>query len=132
MIFSKICIASDHAGHELKEKIKAYDVSDNVNSFILNGRSMWLPTLTRMSLRANVSDAKALGEDTVTFIFNGKKYVAQTDTAEQMLIQLEIYAKKCYDITQQHYITVDTITELPQCPSYDYTADYPSIPNFVL
>jgi ribose 5-phosphate isomerase B len=30
MLFSKICIASDHAGYELKEKIKIYLINKNV------------------------------------------------------------------------------------------------------
>ena len=30
MLFSKICIASDHAGYDLKERIKEYIIKKNV------------------------------------------------------------------------------------------------------
>lgn len=117
---------------DLCSKIKAYDKSEFVNSFILGENKFWIEKNTRMSLRANVSDDIFNGKEVSVFWFNGVSFKIPCAIAKQMLIDLECYAKEAYDVTQQHYIEVSKIKALEGYFKYNYTVGYPSILNFKL
>ena len=46
--------------------IAAYDASDSVNAFMLNGQKVWLDKATRVGLMNSTTIAKAMGQATTT------------------------------------------------------------------
>jgi len=109
------------------ERIKAYDISDNVNSFNLYGNKLWIDKNTRMGLRVNIADDILAEKETSTFWFNNNSFEAPCEVVLQMLIKLESYAKECYDITQQHYLSVSQLDTIEDVFSFDITSGYPDI-----
>ncbi len=86
-------------------EILAYDQSPEVNSFTINGVSMWLDRNTRASLFITIAAYRANGLTQITLWTTGSNPVPITllvDDLEQLLIGLEMYAKATYDITAQH------------------------------
>lgn len=115
---------------KLIDEIKEYDSSENVNSFTIGGIKTWLDKGTRMSLRANVSDDQTKGKTTSTFWINGRSITLPCTMAAQMLIDLEIYAKESYDITQQHIAGAKEIKTIEEYFAFGVDADYPTKLNF--
>ena len=111
---------------ELENRVKEYDVSDNVNSFSLGGKRMWLSKDTRVGLMNSINiERDARKTDTVLW-FGGLCYTIPIDSALQMLSQLELYALSCYNVTQQHLSEVSGLSTLEELINYDYTRGYPS------
>lgn len=107
--------------HILIAKIKLYDVSDEVNSFLINGTKFWLDKATRVGLMhyANCSTDSlqlVLGDQILTFT---------VDFAKDFLTRLEVYAGQCYLQTQKHLIAVKELQTLEDILNYDYTTGYP-------
>ncbi len=110
---------------ELENCIKEYDVSDNVNSFSLGGKRMWLSKDTRVGLMNSINiERDARKTDTVLW-FGGLCYTIPIDTALQMLSSLELYALACYNVTQQHLSAISNINTIEGLVGYDYTIGYP-------
>lgn len=106
-------------------EITAYDTSSNVNSFTLDGESVWLDKDTRVGLMNSTQIQKAAGQETTTLWFGGKSYTLPCDTAIQMLSALELYALACYNVTAQHKAAVEALQDVESIEAYDYTTDYP-------
>lgn len=105
----------------LKAKILDYDISDNVNSFLMNGKKIWLDKNTRVGLMhlANCSDNSVqlvLGDEILTFT---------PEFVKDFLTKLEVYAGQCYLQTQKHLINISKLETIEQIINYDYTAGYP-------
>ena len=64
----------EQARAEKLAELEAYDSSDNVNSFTLNGVSMWLDYATRQQLRTSIEAYQAQGIDNVTKWFGGVQF----------------------------------------------------------
>ena len=111
-------------------EISAYDKSEAVNSFSVEGEQMWLDKATRVGLMNSVSIEKASGKKETTLWFGGKPYVIDIDKAIAMLSALEIYALACYNVTEQHKARVSELTDIEAVLAYDYTADYPDKLSF--
>lgn len=107
------------------QDITAYDTSDAVNSFTLDGESVWLDKDTRVGLMNSTQIQKAAGQETTTLWFGGKSYTLPCDTAIQMLSALELYALACYNVTAQHKAAVEALQDVESIEAYDYTTDYP-------
>ena len=122
----------------LKEKerkvalIKDYDKSQGVNSFILNGRPAWLDKATRVGLINSLQIEKAAGHKTSQLWLDGEPYTVDIDVALQMLAVLELYAKECYNVTEQHLANVAAETDLNRVYNYNYTKGYPKRLQFNL
>ena len=56
-------------------EITAYDTSDKVNGFVLNGLLVWLDKATRVGLMNSTTIAKAAGQQTTTLWLKGIKLV---------------------------------------------------------
>ena len=73
--------ALDVAKEEAIEQIEAYDTSEAVNSFTLQGKQMWLPKETRVGLVNSITIEKNAGKETTTLWFDGENYARPRATA---------------------------------------------------
>lgn len=123
-------IASDQAlltaaQREVLSTIEAYDASDSVNAFVLNGQEVWLDKATRVGLMNSTTIAKAMGQATTTLWLGEAKLVVDCDKAIQLLSALEMYALECFNVTAAHKKAVTEMTTLEDVLGYDYTGGYP-------
>lgn len=105
--------------------IEAYDASDSVNAFMLNGQKVWLDKATRVGLMNSTTIAKAMGQATTTLWMGEAKLVVDCDKARQLLSALEMYALECFNVTAAHKKAVNEMTTLEDVLGYDYTGGYP-------
>lgn len=108
---------------------KEYDSSAEVNRFILNNKEVWLDKLTRAVLFNTINLEKSKGTDVTTLWFNTMPIKVNVDKALTLLTAVEMYAKKCYDNTQKHYVEINQLETIEDCLAYDITKDYPDILN---
>ena len=108
-------------------EISAYDTSDKVNGFILNGMLVWLDKATRVGLMNSTTIAKAAGQKTTTLWLGGIKLVVDCDKAIQLLSALEMYALECFNVTASHKQAVSELMSLEDVEAYDYKEGYPKM-----
>lgn len=113
------------AQREVLSAIEAYDASDSVNAFMLNGQRVWLDKATRVGLMNSTSIAKTMGQATTTLWLGEAKLVVDCDKAIQLLSALEMYALECFNVTAAHRKAVNEMTTLEDVLGYDYTGGYP-------
>ena len=111
-------------------EITAYDTSDAVNSFTLDGDTMWISRDDRISIMNSTTILKNAGIETTTQWYYGKKYTLPCDTLIQMLQALEIYALACYNVTEEHKAKVNALTTIEEVDAYEYTTGYPEKLSF--
>ena len=108
-------------------EITAYDTSDKVNGFMLNGLLVWLDKATRVGLMNSTTIAKAAGQQTTTLWLGGLKLVVDCDKAIQLLSALEMYALECFNVTASHKQAVSELTTIEEVETYEYKAGYPKM-----
>lgn len=107
------------------EQIEIYNVSENVDRFYINDMPMWLNRELRNSLMSRFNAEKSKGIEITNIWYNGINFVLSVDMAISMLLDLEIYASKCFDNTQRHLYNVTQLQTIEDIINYDYTAGYP-------
>lgn len=112
--------------------IKDYDKSQGVNSFALNGQPAWLDKATRVGLVNSLTIEKTAGRTETELWLNGVSYTLPIDMVLQMLVVLELYAKECYNVTEQHIANVRKLEDMNRVWNYNYTKGYPQRPQFNL
>lgn len=121
---------------ELKDmkiaEIKTYDQSDAVNSFMLDGKQIWLDKDTRVGLVNSINVENQAGRLNTVLWFDAVKYTIPISSAFLMLNSLELYALDCYNTTQAHIATVKNLLSKEEVNSYNYKTGYPEKLNFVL
>ena len=115
----------------LLHNIETYDTSPAVNGFLLNGSVEWIDIELRMKLcsRTLPEEKKAGNTSTVLWLGN-KPYELPIETIEQIMHEIEIYAKACLDVTNSHKAKVLTLSDVSALVAYDYTAGYPEKLSF--
>ena len=108
-------------------EIEKNDTSSDVNSFMLNGRRVWLDKATRVGLMNSTTIAKGMGQATTTLWLGDMKLVVECDKAIQLLSALEMYALECFNVTAAHKKAVSEMSTVEEVLAYDYTAGYPKI-----
>lgn len=116
-----------YAKTEKITEITAYDTSDKVNGFMLNGLLVWLDKATRVGLMNSTTIAKAAGQETTTLWLGGLKLVVDCDKAIQLLSALEMYALECFNVTASHKAAVGELKTIEDVKAYDYKAGYPKM-----
>lgn len=113
-------------------QIEGYDRSKNVNEFFFNGVSMWLDDATRTKLAKRLDVDSKSGLETTKVSYEGKTFELPVQTAEAMLLQLEQYARDCFDKTNEHLSAVAALGNADAVIDYDYKAGYPEKLHFNL
>ena len=106
-------------------EITAYDTSDKVNGFILNGQIVWLDKATRVGLMNSTTIERDLGQETTELWLGEHNLIIKCDLAIQLLQQLEVYALKCFNVTATHKKELNSLSTIEEINSYDITKDYP-------
>ena len=116
-------------------EIAAYDTSDKINGFILNG--MLIPwskndpnspnVEKRMGLRQNIADKVALGEENIAIWLKGMSFTMPCAQAEVLMRSIENYAYECFNVTASHKQAVSELTTIEEVEAYDYKAGYPKM-----
>jgi len=128
---------------QAKEKklaeIEAYDVSDAVNDFTINGTiSAWLTPAQRANYKNSIESTKTLvaaglkEKNEVTFDLGGMSATISTDVATILLAQIQDYADKCWLVTAQHKSEIKALTMVADIENYNYKTGYPEKLNFTL
>lgn len=115
----------EEAKEMLLAEIVAYDTSSAVNSFILNGVPRWLNLDKRQSIAYSAKILKEKGYDSITIWFDTDKVVLPIDDAISLLDTLEVYAKTTNNVTHEHMLTVDLLSDIEEVHNFDVTAGYP-------
>lgn len=109
----------------LARAITTYDASTAVNSFSLNGKSVWLDKATRVGLMNSTSIVKGMGTEITTLWLGEDKMEVDCDTAIHLLSALEMYALTCFNVTAAHKKAVAELESVEEVVAYDITTDYP-------
>ena len=113
------------AKQSVAAEITAYDSSSSVNSFVLNGASVWLDKATRVGLMNSTTIAKSMGSETTTLWLGEVKLEVDCDKAIQLLSALEMYALECFNVTAAHKKAVSVLESIEDVLGYDYASGYP-------
>lgn len=115
----------------LLRNVEIYDTSPSVNGFLLNGSVEWIDIELRMKLCSRtLPEEKKAGKTSTVLWLGNKPYELPIETIEQIMHEIEIYAKACLDVTNSHKAQVLTLSDVSALVAYDYTAGYPEKLSF--
>lgn len=107
-------------------EITEYDASSAVNEFTYQGKPMWFDKVTRACISYSMNVEKQAGETATTLCDNDNvSYVITIDDALEMFAALELYAKKCYNVTAQHKANVMSLRTVEDVQNYNFKTGYP-------
>ena len=110
-------------------ELEAYDASEEVNSFSVDGKTMWLDAATRQQLRISLDAMQQAGRETVTKWFDGEKYAYPIDVWYYMLGLVEVYASDALNVTESHKAAINALTSLADVEGYQFSG-YPEKLSF--
>ena len=110
-------------------ELEAYDASDAVNSFAVNGKQMWLDAQTRQQLRISLDAMQQAGRENVTKWFDGVEYTYPIDVWYYMLGLVEVYASDALNVTESHKAAINALESVEDVEAYQFTG-YPEKLSF--
>lgn len=114
--------------------IEQYDRSSMVNSFtIINGEdemSAWITPDKRSNYKNSIDAAELVGLTEVHPVFNRVQFTLPTQTAKLALAQIQLYADRCFIVTETHKAEVEALDSIEAVDNYDITAGYPEKLSF--
>lgn len=105
----------------LLKKCELHDKSSAVNSFIYKDKEYWFDKNTRNSLLSLTS----CSEKILSLLLDDVLVELDLNIAKKFLLDLELYASKCYINTQKHIKAIKELKTLEDLINYDYTKGYP-------
>ena len=113
------------AKKRLTKRINAYDKSDKVNQFYINGVGLWLSREERQTILRRCDAEEHKGLETVTLHKDGMSFDLPIALCRSMVLDVEFYASRCWDNTQVHKEEAKKLTTKAECEAYDYRVGYP-------
>lgn len=108
-----------------KREIEAYDSSEAVNSFRLNGVSVWINREDRIGTRRAIELDVESGRTESEIWLNGFRLVVNCQLAMKLLDMVGHYAYEAYNVTQAHLHEVQQLESVKEVEKYDYRKGYP-------
>lgn len=126
--YAKIEIEENTLEQAIADKIatiQAYDNSEAVNSFSLNGVVVWINREDRVGTRRAIELDIEAGNEVSEIWLQGMKLIVNSQLALKLLDKVEHYAYQAYNVTQRHIYNVRQLTTIEEINAYDYTQGYP-------
>lgn len=114
------------------DEITAYNTSDNVDAFLLDGEKHWLTRDERAMAKLSTEARQRLGHYTTEQCLGGKFYTIPCDTLLTMLARLEDYALSCYNFAIRQQAEVLALNTVEEVEAYDITQGYPEMLSFTI
>ena len=108
---------------------EAYNKSDAVDSFTINGKVMWLDHDLRQQLRISLDALSQAGRENVTKWFDGVEYTYPIDVWYYMLGQVEVYASDALNVTESHKAAINALESIEEVEAYEFSG-YPEMLSF--
>ena len=112
------------------QAIDTYDSSAAVNSFTIDGTSMWLTREERTQIGESIDAYESMGETQMTKYFGGAAFTFPLVVWKQMLDALIVYASEALNVTESHKTAVNALTTIADVEAYDITTGYPQKLSF--
>lgn len=112
------------------EELRAYDASDSVNQFSINGVPGWLNKSTRVGLMNSIAIEKEAGREVTNIWLGDTFFTLSIEKAVDLLQQVELYALACYSVTQGHIRAINQLETKEEIAAYDFRIGYPEKLNF--
>lgn len=129
--------AAEYEGMTLEEaKVKkvaditAYDDSDAVNQFYVNGVGVWYKPAERAVIKMGVTASQSVGRESYEVTYGGQSVSVPCEAALAILAQVEVYALDCLSVTNKHKAAVEALATIGEVEAFDITADYPEKLSF--
>lgn len=106
-------------------EIRAYDASEDVNSFSLNGMEVWINREDRIGTTRAIELDKANGLTESEIWINGTRLKVNCDKALALLAILGHYAYTAFNKTQEHIYNVRQLKSVKDVEKYNYKTGYP-------
>lgn len=106
-------------------EILAYNESDAVNSFLLDGVVKWVVLNKRFVIQHDIRLDIEEGKENSEIWLDGHKLVLNSKVALQLINAIERYAYEAHNVTQAHIFTVKQLASVEEVEKYDHTKNYP-------
>lgn len=106
-------------------EILAYNESDAVNSFLLDGVVKWVVLNKRFVIQHDIRLDIEEGKENSEIWLDGHKLVLNSKVALQLINTIERYAYEAHNATQAHIFAVKHLTSVEEVEKYDHTTNYP-------
>lgn len=109
-------------------EIQAYDKSEAVNLFYVDGVGMWLDKDDRVGIVNSTNSEIEAGRETTTLWTKTLPPIPLSmpcNKALEILAEVEVYCLDCYNVTARHIAEVYALQTKEAIEAYDYTAGYP-------
>ena len=110
-------------------ELEAYNKSEAVDSFTINGKVIWLDHDLRQQLRISLDAMQQAGRETVTKWFDGLEYTYPIDVWYYMLGLVEVYASDALNVTESHKAAIHALESVEDVEAYQFTG-YPEKLSF--
>ena len=104
------------AQRQKRRQTDAYNDSDSVNGFYINGAKSKL----------------TLGATTMSQWLGGQEFTLSPSMAVMLYAQIESYALDCQNVTEQHKSAVLALNTVEEVEAYDITQGYPDMLSFTI
>ena len=110
-------------------RLKEWDESENVNGFdiVIDGQTIttWIDRETRADYKNSLDAAEMLEQTEVTPVFNGQAITIPLSTAKMALAQIQLYANRCYNVTEQKKAAIMAFEAVEDVENFDIVEGYP-------